>query len=48
MLEASNVNSITTSVELMNAQRELETMRHALSLMDGELDKTAVQDLPRV
>jgi flagellar basal-body rod protein FlgF/flagellar basal-body rod protein FlgG len=48
MLEASNVNAITTSVELMNAQRELETMRHALSLMDGELDKTAVQDLPRV
>ena len=48
MLEASNVNAITTGVELMNAQRELETMRHALSLMDGELDKTAVQDLPRV
>jgi flagellar basal-body rod protein FlgF/flagellar basal-body rod protein FlgG len=48
MLEASNVNAITTGVELMSAQRELETMRHALSLMDGELDKTAVQDLPRV
>jgi flagellar basal-body rod protein FlgF len=48
MLEASNVNAIATGVELMNAQRELETMRHALSLMDGELDKTAVQDLPRV
>jgi flagellar basal-body rod protein FlgF len=48
MLEASNVNAVTTGVELMNAQRELETMRHALSMMDGELDKTAVQDLPRV
>jgi flagellar basal-body rod protein FlgF/flagellar basal-body rod protein FlgG len=47
-LEGSNVNPITSVVELITAQREVENMRHVLSMYDNELDKTAVQDLPRV
>jgi flagellar basal-body rod protein FlgF len=47
-LEGSNVNPITSVVELITAQREVEDMRHVLSIYNSELDKTAVQDLPRV
>lgn len=47
-LEASNVNPISSVVELMNAQGEMESMRRALSLFSSEMDKTASQDLPRV
>ena len=47
MLESSNVNPITSVVELINAQREVESMRRALTIFN-ELDKTAAQDLPRV
>jgi flagellar basal-body rod protein FlgF/flagellar basal-body rod protein FlgG len=48
MLESSNVNPITSVVELINAQREVESMRRALSMFGTEMDKTASQDLPRV
>jgi flagellar basal body rod protein FlgG len=48
MLESSNVNPVMSGVELINAQREVETMRHVLTMINGELDKTAVQDLPRI
>jgi flagellar basal-body rod protein FlgF len=47
MLESSNVNPMTTVVELITAQREVETMRHVLTMINGELDKTAAQELPR-
>jgi len=47
-LEGSNVNPITSVVELITAQREVEDMRHVLSMYNSEIDKTAVQDLPRV
>lgn len=47
-LEGSNVNSITSVVELITAQREVETMRHVLTMYNSEMDKTAVQDLPRI
>jgi flagellar basal-body rod protein FlgF/flagellar basal-body rod protein FlgG len=47
-LEGSNVNPITSVVELITAQRGVEDMRHVLSMYNSELDKTAVQDLPRV
>jgi len=47
-LEASNVNPITSVVELMEAQGSIESMRRALSLFSSEMDKTASQDLPRV
>ena len=48
MLEGSNVNPVASVVELINAQRSAETMRHALTMFDSEIDKTAVQDLPRI
>lgn len=48
MLESSNVNTVASVVNLINAQRTAETMRHALSLIDGQIDKTASEDLPRV
>lgn len=48
MLESSNVNPITSVIEMISAQREVESMRHALSMFDSEIDKTATQDLPRV
>jgi flagellar basal-body rod protein FlgF len=48
MLESSNVNPITSAVELITAQREVETMRRVLSVYSSELDKTAAQDLPRI
>jgi flagellar basal-body rod protein FlgF len=48
MLEGSNVNPIAGVVQLINAQRSAEGMRHALSMIDSEMDKTASQELPRV
>ncbi len=48
MLESSNVNPVSSVVELINAQRALEGMRHALTMIDTEIDKTAAQDIPRV
>lgn len=48
MLENSNVNPVTSVVELIDAQRAAESMRHALSMFDTEMNKTAAQDLPRV
>jgi flagellar basal-body rod protein FlgF/flagellar basal-body rod protein FlgG len=48
MLESSNVNPVTSAIELITAQREVESMRRVLSMYSTELDKTATQDLPRV
>ena len=48
MLESSNVNPITIVVEMITAQREVETMRRVLTMFSTDLDKTAVQDLPHV
>ncbi len=48
MLESSNANPVTSVVELITAQREVETMRRVLTMFNSELDKTAAQDLPRV
>ncbi len=48
MLESSNVNPVSSVVELINAQRALEGMRHALTMIDTEIDKTAAQDIPRI
>jgi len=48
MLESSNVNSVTSVVELITAQREVETMRRVLTMFNSEMDKTAAQDLPHV
>ena len=48
MLESSNVNPVTSMVELITAQREVETMRRVLTMFTTEMDKSAAQDLPRV
>lgn len=48
MLESSNVNPVTSVVELITAQREVETMRRVLTMFNSEMDKTAAQDLPRI
>jgi len=48
MLESSNVNPVTSAIELISAQREVETMRRVLSMFSTEMDKTAAQDLPRI
>jgi flagellar basal-body rod protein FlgF/flagellar basal-body rod protein FlgG len=47
-LESSNVNPVSSMVELINAQRSAETMQRALSMFNSEIDKTATQDLPKV
>ena len=47
-LESSNVNPVTSVIELMTAQREVAAMRRVLTMFSTELDKTAAQDLPRV
>jgi len=48
MLESSNVNPVTSTIELITAQRQVETMRHVLTMVNTEMDKAAAQDLPRV
>lgn len=47
-LEGSNVSPIEGVVQLISAQRATESMRHAITLIDSEMDRTAVQDLARV
>jgi flagellar basal-body rod protein FlgF len=48
MLESSNVNPVTSMVELVTAQRSAEMMQRALSMFNSEIDKTATQELPKV
>jgi flagellar basal-body rod protein FlgF len=48
MIEASNVNPVLSTVELITVQRNAEMMQRALGIFDSQFDQTAVQDLPRV
>jgi flagellar basal-body rod protein FlgF len=48
MLEASNVSSVESVVQLITIQRNAEMMQRALSLFDSQFNQTAAQDLPRV
>jgi flagellar basal-body rod protein FlgF len=48
MLEGSNVNPVQGMVELVAVQREAEMMQRVLTLIHGDLNKVATQDLPRV
>jgi flagellar basal-body rod protein FlgF/flagellar basal-body rod protein FlgG len=48
MLESSNVNPVSSMVELINAQRSAEMMQRALTMFNSEIDKTASQDLPKI
>lgn len=47
-LEGSNVSPMEGVVQLITAQRAAESMRHALTLIDGDMNKSTVQDLARV
>ena len=48
MLESSNVNPVSSMVELITAQRSAEMMQRALSTFHSEMDKIAAQELPKV
>jgi flagellar basal-body rod protein FlgF/flagellar basal-body rod protein FlgG len=47
-IEASNVNPITSAVELVTLQRYAEMMERALSMFHQDMNMVAAQDLPRV
>ncbi len=47
-LESSNVNPVSSTIELITAQRQVETMRRVLTMVSTEMDKTAAQDLPHI
>jgi len=48
MLEASNVSSVESVVQLIALQRSAEMMQRALTLFDSQLNQAAAQDLPRI
>jgi len=48
MLENSNVNPVSSAVELVSVQRYAEMMQRALRMFDSELNKIATDELPRV
>jgi flagellar basal-body rod protein FlgF/flagellar basal-body rod protein FlgG len=48
VLESSNVNPVSSMVELISAQRSAEMMQRALSMFSSEMDKTATVDLPKI
>lgn len=48
MLEGSNVGAIEGVVQLITVQRNTELLSRAMSAFDGQLNQTAVQDLPKV
>jgi flagellar basal-body rod protein FlgF/flagellar basal-body rod protein FlgG len=48
VIESSNVNPVSSAVDLINIQRQAEMMERALSSFNNDLDKTATEDLPRV
>lgn len=48
VLESSNVNPVSSMVELITAQRSAEMMQKALAMFNSEIDKTATQDLPKI
>lgn len=47
-LESSNVNPITSMVELITAQRSAEMMQRSLAIYNTDMDKTATRDLPKI
>jgi flagellar basal-body rod protein FlgF len=47
-LEGSNVSPTEAVVQLITVQRNTEMLARALSALDGQLNQTAVQDLPKV
>ena len=48
MLESSNVNPVSSVVQLIMVQRAAEMMQRALTMFHNDINKVATQDLPRV
>jgi flagellar basal body rod protein FlgG len=48
MLEGSNVSATQAVVQLITVQRNAEMLARALSAIDGQLNQTAAQELPKV
>lgn len=48
VIEGSNVNPVSSMVELIAAQRSAEMMQRALMMFNSEIDKTATQELSKV
>jgi len=48
MLESSNVNPVSSAVELVTVQRYAELMQRALSMFQTDMNQVAAQDLPKV
>ena len=47
-LEGSNVNPVSSAVELVTVQRYAELMQRALTMFHSDMNQVAAQDLPRV
>src|SRR5262249_48669027 len=47
-LESSNVNPVSSAIELITLQRYAEMMQRALSMFHGEMNQIAAQELPRI
>ena len=47
-LEASNVNPVASTVELVTVQRYAELMQRALSMFHSDMNQIATEDLPRI
>ncbi len=47
-LESSNVNPVESAVDLITIQREAEMLQRALSLLHGEMNRVAANDLAKV
>ena len=48
VLESSNVNPVTSAVELISVQRYAEMMQRALGLFHSEFNRIATDEIPRV
>jgi flagellar basal-body rod protein FlgF len=48
MLESSNMNPVEGAIGLIGLQRQADLMARALSILNGDFNRTAAQDVPRV
>ncbi len=48
VLESSNVNPVSTAVDLITVQRYADMMQRALSIFDSQFNRIATEELPRV
>jgi flagellar basal-body rod protein FlgF/flagellar basal-body rod protein FlgG len=48
MLESSNVNAVTSAVQLIALQRTAQMLQRAMSTFHSDFDRIAAQDLPKV